>query len=283
MGYVSVKIPDSFSVNGIYTLFKRDFSHTSGVGNPDVHDFPEIIYITAGKHCVIIDGCENWLSEGQIILYAPGAVHSGKAVGDYSLAIVSFDADTRALSPLYNHPITLNEKQRNLLDEIFDEGCKCFTIRTEENGVAGMVLTGDADERTLYGIKKRLELFLIDLLKTEGEGGNQKNPSASNRDFEEVVRFLRERVDKTLTVRDIADGCGMSISKIKYLFRDNYGAGVIDCFNAMKIAKAKELIRERKLNFSEIAESLSFKSLHYFSRYFKKSTGMTPSEYLKRN
>jgi YesN/AraC family two-component response regulator len=47
----------------------------------------------------------------------------------------------------------------------------------------------------------------------------------------------------------------------------------------MKIDRAKEMIREKKYNFSEISERLSFSSIHYFSRRFKLITGMTPSEY----
>lgn len=281
--YVSVKISDTFAVNGIYTLFKRDFDVTASSGGIDVHDFPEIIYMTSGSRRLVIDGLEKELCAGQIIMYAPGSPHGWVTPGNCSIAIVSFDCDLNALSPLYNRPITLNGKQRNLLDEIFDDGCKCFKSRIEKSELHGMVLTDDADERTLYGIKKRLELFLVDILKSEGEKNASKKSTAASRDFDEVLRFLRARVEETLTVNEIADGCGMSVSKLKYLFRDNYGGGVIDCFNTMKIERAKELIRKRELNFSEIAESLSFKSLHYFSRYFKKSTGMTPSEYLKRN
>ncbi|MEG2842596.1 MAG: AraC family transcriptional regulator, partial [Ruthenibacterium sp.] len=38
-------------------------------------------------------------------------------------------------------------------------------------------------------------------------------------------------------------------------------------------------IREGSHNFTEIASMLGYNSIHYFSRHFKKVTGMTPSEY----
>ena len=283
MGYVSVKIPNALSVNGIYTLFRRNFFVNSKESGVDVHDFPEIIYITSGSHRLAIDGAEHELSAGQIMVYAPGTSHKRAEPSNCSVAIVSFDSDSDALKPIYNRVITLNEKQRNLLDEIFDDGCRCFTPRADKTGDSGMVLTVDADERTLNGIAKRLELFLVDLIKSEGELESSSRSTSSNRDFDKVIRFLKARIYKNLTVDEIAEGCSMSVSKLKYLFRDNYSGGVKDCFNSMKIEKAKELIQAREFNFSEIAEMLSFKSLHYFSRYFKKSTGMTPSEYLKRN
>ncbi len=47
----------------------------------------------------------------------------------------------------------------------------------------------------------------------------------------------------------------------------------------MKIDTAKELIRTERLNFTQISERLGYTSIHYFSRRFKKETGMTPSDY----
>ena len=47
----------------------------------------------------------------------------------------------------------------------------------------------------------------------------------------------------------------------------------------MKIDTAKQLIRSEQMNFTQISEKLGYASIHYFSRQFKKVTGMTPSEY----
>ena len=42
---------------------------------------------------------------------------------------------------------------------------------------------------------------------------------------------------------------------------------------------ARQMIREHHYNFTQIADALGFSSIHYFSRQFKRITGMTPSEY----
>ena len=54
---------------------------------------------------------------------------------------------------------------------------------------------------------------------------------------------------------------------------------VIAYCNQRKIERAKQLIREERMNISQIAESLGFSSIHYFSRMFKKIEGMAPAEY----
>ena len=57
------------------------------------------------------------------------------------------------------------------------------------------------------------------------------------------------------------------------------GGGVMEYFGRRKIEAAKEMIRRDDGNFTEIANRLGYQSIYYFSRHFKKVTGMTPSEY----
>ena len=73
----------------------------------------------------------------------------------------------------------------------------------------------------------------------------------------------------------------MSVSKLKLLFRSKVGKGPIDYLICLRVEKAKLLIRKGELNISQVAEMLGFSSLHYFSRVFKRATGMSPSEYGK--
>ena len=47
----------------------------------------------------------------------------------------------------------------------------------------------------------------------------------------------------------------------------------------IKLEKAKQLIREGTHNFTQICDSLGFSSPQYFSKLFKRYTGLTPSEY----
>ena len=47
----------------------------------------------------------------------------------------------------------------------------------------------------------------------------------------------------------------------------------------LKIEKAKDMIRLHHDNFTQISEKLGYNSIHYFSRQFKKVTGLTPTEY----
>ena len=90
---------------------------------------------------------------------------------------------------------------------------------------------------------------------------------------------MEENIHEQLTIERICRDNLVGRSLLQKIFRDNTGCGIIDYFSMMKINAAKQLIRSKKMNFSQIAEALGYNSIHYFSRQFKKLSGMTPTEY----
>ena len=276
MRYVSTTLSDSLSVNGIFTVFKPNLARPNVASSGEAHNFPEILYLERGRHIIVIDGEEHELATGQIIIYAPGSYHSSKGPSDSTASIISFDLNSPMISEISNRAITLSERQKNMFSSIIDDGLKCFEKRAPGAEVGGMILKADANEYTLQRIKKQLEFFIIDVYNTEL---SDATPARSKEEFLSATEFLETNIDSQLSLADIAAGCSMSVSKLKILFRKNYGSGPIDCFIEMKINNAKQLIKKERLNLTEISEALGFSSIHYFSRIFKKKTGITPSEY----
>ena len=93
---------------------------------------------------------------------------------------------------------------------------------------------------------------------------------------------MRKNATKSLTLEDIAKGSAMSVSKLKLLFKTKNGSGPINCFISIKIDYAKKLIAQGNSTLTEIAYELGFNSIHYFSRQFKKVTGISPTEFAKQ-
>jgi YesN/AraC family two-component response regulator len=72
------------------------------------------------------------------------------------------------------------------------------------------------------------------------------------------------------------------MTKINLLFKDYEKMSPLTYFTTMKIDEAKKLIQKTNLNFSEIALQLGYESVHYFSKTFKKYTGVSPSDFSKK-
>ena len=96
-----------------------------------------------------------------------------------------------------------------------------------------------------------------------------------------VFVLKREKHERRKILIEIANATPLCVggSLLQQLFHDYTGSGAIDCFSLMKINAAKQLILHGQLNLTQIADYLGYSSIHYFSRQFKKLTGMPPSKY----
>jgi transcriptional regulator GlxA family with amidase domain len=136
-------------------------------------------------------------------------------------------------------------------------------------------------------IKNYLEILLIDLMRelTETDGKNSlflKKKDFDSKPVSEVMKILTEGVEKSLSADNIASAVGYSKAYIFKEFKKSTGKTVMCYYCELKIERAKRLLREGEMTIKEIAEKLSFDSANYFSKVFKKSTGLTPSAYKKR-
>lgn len=281
MEYVSTRISDPLIVGGIFTVLKPDLSASRSSSKGEAHDFPEIMHVTSGTHTVALNGKEYTVKAGQLVIYAPGTYHVSVAPSDATVSIISFETASDSLRPLYDRPITITDTQKAIFSEIIEIGIKCFRSREKPSALGGMIPREDAKELTLQRLKKQLEFFLIDIINSFAENGEEaRSRKERNRkaEYSAAINFLRSNLSRQLTLDEIARGCSMSVSKLKLLFRE-HSCSPINRFNELKIEEAKRLIRESNQNFTEISVSLGFSSLHYFSRLFKKIAGMSPSDY----
>jgi AraC family transcriptional regulator of arabinose operon len=78
---------------------------------------------------------------------------------------------------------------------------------------------------------------------------------------------------------EMAKACGYSESRFSALYKELYGISPITDLINKRIEQAKLLMLYGDMPLSEISECVGFSSLYYFSKYFKKKEGVSPSEY----
>ena len=112
-----------------------------------------------------------------------------------------------------------------------------------------------------------------------GPWGIPTRRSSSPQSARPSGRYLEDRVGERLTLEQIAKDNLMGTSQLEKLLKKSWGCGAIELFSRIKIDAAKQLIRDGQLNMTQIADRLGYSSLYYFSRQFKKTAAMSPSEY----
>lgn len=100
---------------------------------------------------------------------------------------------------------------------------------------------------------------------------------------EDIILKAKEYIDKhykeDISLESMSCQTDISPYYFSKLFKHQIGVTFIDYLTNLRIAKAKELLRNPQLSMKEICSEVGYNNPNYFSRIFKKSTGMTPTEY----
>lgn len=92
-------------------------------------------------------------------------------------------------------------------------------------------------------------------------------------------RYINEHYTEKLTLSDIADHLRISSGHLSTTFSRYMNLTISDYIAQVKIEHAKELIDSGQYLIYEIAGQLGFDNAYYFSKVFKKVTGMSPRDY----
>ena len=86
-----------------------------------------------------------------------------------------------------------------------------------------------------------------------------------------------------ISLESLSNALKLSPAYLSRIFHQNFGTGVIDYINTVRIEKAKSLLEDPSKSTREIAEAVGYQSASYFSKIFKQRTNLTPTEYRLNN
>ncbi|HJC62171.1 MAG TPA: AraC family transcriptional regulator [Candidatus Blautia merdavium] len=92
-------------------------------------------------------------------------------------------------------------------------------------------------------------------------------------------QYIREHIHERIYLQDIADTFAISPNYLSQLFKKYMHVGISEYITTQKIDESKKLLKETNLKVYEISDHLGFESSFYFSKVFKKITGMSPKDY----
>lgn len=95
----------------------------------------------------------------------------------------------------------------------------------------------------------------------------------------DAMRYIEKHFYDDLSLREVAEKAGMNPNYFAGLFKKKTGVSYLDYLTAVRIEKAKELLKSTDLKVYEISQMIGYYSAKYFSKLFKHHTGMTPNEW----
>lgn len=286
MAYESIPLTEDIHIDQLYTVhyfeYRSDFSYPG-----ERHNFWEFQCVDKGSAKVQTDDDVHILNRGQVIFHRPNEFHNLTAVGQTApnIVVISFECSSPCMEFFEKRILTLSDTERNLIGMIIAEARRCIASPLNDPYLQKMEIKKDS----LFGSQQLILLYLQELLismirrHTLPQVSMPVNrlpvPKNGSDIYNKIIFYLEEHIREFVTIEDICHDNLIGRSQLQKLFREQHQCGIIEFFTEMKVEFAKQLIRENQLNFTQISDFLGYSSIHYFSRQFKKATGMTPSEY----
>lgn len=279
MDYQKTTLSRPLHIDGIYSVhyfeYAKDFAYSG-----EIHDFWELVYADKQSIIVTAGAKEVLLPVGHLYLHRPGEFHNIRCDGVKAAnsIIISFDCHCLQLMNIAGMLIECTPEERALLGAIIRESADAFETPL------GLAYTRCMEKSNTapFGCEQLIGLYLEQLLILLIRGNRHTTSRTlpeNNTLLIAVCNYLEKNVELPLRFADIKGEFNASASVIKKTFREHMNCGVMEYFNRLKVDAAKQMIRESELNFTEIADRLSFNTSQYFTTVFRRISGMSPSEY----
>ncbi|GFN31503.1 AraC family transcriptional regulator [Paenibacillus xylaniclasticus] len=117
--------------------------------------------------------------------------------------------------------------------------------------------------------------YVLSALRRSREMREQQTVSALDR----AKHYIESRFKEELSLEEVADHVHLNPFYLSKVFKQYVGESFIDYLTRLRIDEAKKLMDNESLSLKEICFEIGYKDPNYFSRVFKKVTGLTPSDY----
>lgn len=284
--YPTIELEKTIEIEKIVTIYYFEYAKDF-VFQGERHDFWEFLYVDKGQAEVMADTEGYKLEEGDIIFHKPNEFHSVWANGRIApnLIVMSFVCNSPAMNFFENKILRIEtNEEKNILARIIEERLNAFDAPLYDP-ISSKVIKDSAIIGSQQLIKLYLELFLITLIRNNTYIEKKKRLSLVTRQRVEddllnrIIAYMKDNVDNNIMIGDLCNEFAVGRTQLKTLFKDKLGTSAMQYFRYLKMERAKDLIREGKYNFTEIAQLLNFSSVNYFSQSFKRIVGMNPSQY----
>jgi AraC-like DNA-binding protein len=110
----------------------------------------------------------------------------------------------------------------------------------------------------------------------------KKRFTSGNKRIESIHQYLMNHYREEINLKRLADLVSMAEGSLCRFFRMNMGITVFEYLNKIKVEFACKFLMDNDLTISEVCYNSGFSNFSHFNKQFKKSTGVTPSEYRKQ-
>lgn len=284
MEYVTKKLSDTLKILGVVNVHFFEFSKDYYTKN-DRHPFYELIFVSSGKLTVNSEDFNGELEKNKLIIHRENEYHSLTCDkgSTPTVIIIGFTCSGTEIKRFSKSPVALNDSDVKKLAEIIKEARNVFAP-PYDIPVFDMKKKKNAPYGAEQMLKILLEYFLIGLMRKSSENTKAEELITTEKlNVLEIVDYIDDNFLEKITLDELSFIFKTNRSTLCKEFKNLTTTTVTEYINNKKLETAKTKIINTNKTFTEIAEDLNFESIHYFTRFFKKMTGLSPKEFRKQH
>ena len=263
VGYEEIEPGDSYPTRGHADGYYFDLAK-----GRELNEY-QLLYLTEGKgvfHSATVK--EAPLAEGDLFLLFPGEWHSyhprpSSGWKSYWIGFKGKNVDDRVRAGFLSPQ-----------KPIYHVGYSADIVGLYKSAYDAAIEEAAYSQQLLAGIVNHLIGMMYSLERNIELNRNQARVDMVNR----ARLRIRESLESSLTIQQIAEDMGVSYSNFRKLFKEYTGLSPATYQQELRLQRAKELLSTTDMSIKEIAYQLNFDSPDYFSAKFKIKTGRRPSE-----
>ena len=227
----------------------------------DLFQYTRIYYITFGRAQLMMSGGPLELTEGNLYLIPPSSVQSGDCPDTMDHYYIHLRTDALTTSILSAMPFPLCVPAPGYAKDLFE--LALYNMNNMEQPYPKVLA------------KHATKLLL--LLFFENIQSERLSPHISR--FTPIIEYINDHIKEKITVKELADLIHLNEIYFSSLFTKTFGTSPQNYILNKKINLSCIALSNDDLTVKEVAYALNFYDEAYFSRIFKKKTGLTPTEF----
>ncbi len=280
---VDVPWSDAGSLLSLPAPVKFNTHHKKSTIHRHDHVNYELMYVFSGEVIHTFDDESVKMSEGDLLIIAPGEFHTVEPCNDDVLA-VNIICDKTFMENELSALISTCKPVLDLLASSADKRHLILPSRGDANArTLGEMLISeflDPDIASLNIIKCCLASLINALFRVYGpnDGHVYQKGEGEKGDISYIVSYIQNHF-ATVTLAELSRVFGYDNYYLSKVIRKQLGATFIELKHYFCLEEAKRLLTTTNLTVREISENIGFNNMSYFYKIFQKSCGVTPAEY----
>lgn len=219
--------------------------------------------------------------------------------GTYEVGVLDFDLDNISLADYDLYLFAAKNIARECLGEahyVFEEGSNLEIVKTRSLELCSLLsraaIEGGATSDSVLKINNQFLRSLQSIntlddlcyqLQESVEVFTQCMfnyiPTKNNEIIKEAIRYISQTFAGNLTLEDVASHVHLNPAYFSTLFKQSTGSSFKEYLNMVRIEESKRLLINPEYSIIDVAMAVGFMDQSYFSKVFKKYTGLTPKQY----